>query len=114
LGRRAKGVSLSHASLFDADLSCATLGNAVLEDAYFSTATLRWTFLGGARLAHAHEWDEVKDFTAAYLGGARGLTAPYASLAHDRGAAPDSANPIGWSDARTGELAAGRACALHL
>jgi len=105
------GATLRRARFFAANLSCATLGNARLDSAYFSTAIARWALFGGAKLAHVREWEEIADFTGTFVVGVRGLPDTLLSLAHARGAVPDSTNQARWSEVRSVHLRPGGACA---
>jgi uncharacterized protein YjbI with pentapeptide repeats len=107
------GAKLRNAHLFAADLSCATLGNAHLEGADVRDVTASWAFFGGAYLAGVRGWSKVADFTGAYLNEAHDLPDTSRSLAHKRGAVPDTTNLIRWTLARTQQLERGGLCAAN-
>jgi uncharacterized protein YjbI with pentapeptide repeats len=105
------GATLQRARFFGATLSCATLGNAHLDDAYLSAAIANWAFFGGAYLLGATQWEEITDFNGAYIAGVHDLPASLIEFAHSRGAVPDTTNQVGWTSARSAQLARPGGCA---
>jgi uncharacterized protein YjbI with pentapeptide repeats len=105
------GAALRRARFFGATLSCATLGNAHLDSSYFSSAIVNWAFFGGAYLAGATNWDEIKDFSNAFVSGAHDLPPALVELSHARGAVPDSTTQTGCHEARVAQLRRRGACA---
>ena len=107
------GAVLQRARFFGATLSCATLGKAHLDNAYLSAVVANWAFFGGAYLLGATRWDEITDFHGAYIAGVHDLPPSLIELAHTRGAVPDTTDQVGWTGARSAQLAGPGVCAQN-
>lgn len=101
-GATLTGVRLPNVRFVESDLSCTTFdGNAILDGADFSSASLPWSYLRGASLRNARYWRSIPDsgLHNTLLAEQRGLPADVVRWSVQRGAIADR-QPDDWIDLR--------------